>query len=86
MSALPGTGLVGVSTSRKIGNRPTRNRVRRRFREALRLKSECIEPALDYVVVIGVAGKEASVQEMALEAETLLKGLQARWASESECS
>jgi ribonuclease P protein component len=83
---LEGVGLIGVSTSRKIGNRPARNRVRRRFQAALRLKSECIERRLDYVVIIGAAGKDAPMPEVAMELEELLKDLRARWAKEWECS
>ena len=33
----PGTGLFGVATSKKLGEKPPRNRQKRRVREAFRL-------------------------------------------------
>ena len=84
ISALPGKGFIGIATSRKIGTKPARNKVRRRFKEALRLCSDCIETRLDYVVVIGIAGAKASLPELTADARPLLTDLSLRWAKGSE--
>jgi ribonuclease P protein component len=49
----------GFTATRKTGNSVTRNRIRRRLREAARLAGAHARPAHDYVLV----GKSAAVSE-----------------------
>ena len=47
-SGAPG---VGLTVTKKIGNSPERNRIRRRLRAALRACADDLKPQHDYVVV-----------------------------------
>lgn len=49
---LPGTGLVGIATAKKIGGKPRRNFVKRRMRALLAL-GEPWPTDLDGVIVVG---------------------------------
>jgi ribonuclease P protein component len=60
--------------------------VKRRFQEAIRQKKECINSALDYVVVVSLAGAEASLDAAAEETARMISDLNVRWANGSECS
>jgi ribonuclease P protein component len=81
---LPGKGLIGYATSKKIGGKPQRNRAKRRYQEAVRLSKDCIERRLDYVVVVSPAGANAAFHEAKLEVEGLLRKVNARWARDLE--
>jgi ribonuclease P protein component len=86
LTALPGDGLLGIATSKKIGNKPQRNRAKRRFREVLReLRSE-LHPQLDYVVVALPSSTEALLPEINDDVRSLIEDLNKRWAAESESS
>ncbi len=45
---LPG---IGLTVSKKVGNSPERNRVKRRLREAVRSCSDAFRPRHDYVLI-----------------------------------
>jgi ribonuclease P protein component len=83
---LPGSGLIGFATSKKIGSKPQRNRARRRYREALRANWDRINSQLDAVVIISPKAVDATFPQLRSDAAVLLDRIQARWVAESECS
>jgi RNase P protein component len=79
--ALPGSGLVGFATSRQIGNRPRRNRERRRAAEAMRgIASE----GLDLTVTVKPAAREQSLEQLREELRNLVMEVRSRWEGGSE--
>jgi ribonuclease P protein component len=86
LTALPGDGLLGIATSKKIGNKPQRNRAKRRFREVLRELRPELHPKLDYVVVALPSSTEALLPEINDDVRRLIEDLNKRWAAESESS
>lgn len=83
--ALPGTGMAGFATSKKIGSNPRRNRIKRRFRETLR-STDLVRPGFDYVIVI-LPSAEGATQDQIKEDVTRVFGRMAeRWANESASS
>lgn len=84
--ALPGTGLLGVTTAKKIGNRPQRNRAKRRFREAILTQADLADPRLDFVVIVGLDGAQASFDRIQKEVRILFIRAVERWADELESS
>jgi ribonuclease P protein component len=61
--ALPGTGRLGITVSRKVGGAVERNRVKRWIRDCFRRSREKFPGALDMVVVArpGAAGARHEV-------------------------
>lgn len=55
---------VGFSVSKKQGNAVTRNRLKRRFREACRLMPEAFSRGTDYIFIIRDAAKAASPAQL----------------------
>ncbi|WP_420810089.1 ribonuclease P protein component [Fimbriimonas ginsengisoli] len=86
ISALPGTGLLGIATSKKIGGRPERNRARRRFREAVRIQADLAEPRLDFILIVGANGADVPFQRIQEEVRDLFRRAVERWADELESS
>lgn len=84
--ALPGTGQIGWATAKAIGEKPLRNRAKRRFREALRTQDYCIPDNLDFVVMIALSGAKAPFEEIRRDLEAVLGEVTRRWAVESGCS
>jgi len=82
--ALPGTGLIGIATSKKIGTKPQRNRAKRRFREAIRQQPQILNPRLDIVVVVTEAGSGATFDRIREEVKALFGKAIERWAEELE--
>lgn len=78
----PGSGLVGIATAKKIGDRPARNRAKRRVREAVRLLSDPHDLRLDYVVVVSPAAANAPFSQIQEELARLVPGAKERWAEE----
>lgn len=86
MLAAPGQGITGFASSKKIGNRPKRNRALRRMREALRMQPELVERGLDYVIVALEASAEVPHREICEELNALMKKVNERWAERSASS
>ena len=84
--AYPGAGLVGIAISKKIGSKPRRNRLKRRFRAAIDLNSELLDRRLDYVVVVNAEAAEASFDAIETEVRAVFAGVNQRWAAELESS
>lgn len=80
--ALPGSGLVGLATSRTIGAKPRRNKLKRRFREALRSQQEIIEPRLDYILMLLPSAEQSSYTAIREELANVFNKVNERWASE----
>jgi ribonuclease P protein component len=55
---------AGFVVSKRFGNAVKRNRVKRRYREALRSLWPRVEPGYDIVVLPREAGKEVAFQEL----------------------
>jgi ribonuclease P protein component len=85
LNSLPGQGLLGIATSKKIGVTPKRNKVKRRFREAVRLQS-LVAPNLDYVLIVKQDAANAPFERIQIEVRTLFDEAKRRWAEESEFS
>ena len=67
---------VGFTVSKKVGNAVERNRVRRRLREVVRLKSEAVlRPGHDYVLVGRRAALSADFSQLTVEYERALARL-----------
>lgn len=86
IACLPGTGLLGFATSRKLGGKPQRNRQRRRFQAALRLCAEELRPDMDYVVILGPSCAEVPFGRITEEVRDLVARANARWAEPLESS
>jgi ribonuclease P protein component len=86
MAFLPGSGLIGIATSKKIGGKPQRNRVKRRYREALMANQNIIDQSLDAVVIVSPKAANATLPQLRSDVAVLLDRIKARWAAESECS
>lgn len=67
---LPGTGLVGVATAKKLGGKPPRNRQKRRVKEAFRLAGGPL-PDTDVVIVAGERAARRTFEELVAECADL---------------
>ncbi len=70
---------VGYTVSRKVGDAVTRNRVRRRLREIVRLNQELLVTGFDYVIVGSPAAAASSYDALEHELRGLL-GAVREWA------
>lgn len=65
---------VGISVSKKVGKAVTRNKVRRRIREAYRLNvDENVKSGYDIVFIARVASKEAEYKDIEKSINNLIK-------------
>ncbi len=69
---LPGTGLVGIGTSRKIGGKPRRNFVKRRIRAAV-VESQLDLKSLDCVFMVGTRGVSEPYELLSRDVQSALK-------------
>lgn len=68
---------VGFTVSRKVGNAVERNRVRRRLRELVRLRSaDALRPGHDYVLVGRRAALSAAFSELAADYDRAIARLE----------
>lgn len=72
----PGTGLFGVATSKKIGEKPPRNRQKRRVREAFRLAGG-VPSTVDAIVIASERVAALPFETLCEEARDLLGRLDA---------
>ncbi len=84
--AHPGTGLVGIAVAKKIGSKPRRNHVKRRFRAVLSGAHGLLDSRLDYVLVVNAEGATATFSGIDAEVRSLLIKVRDRWESELESS
>lgn len=82
MFSLPGTGLVGVTTSKAIGCRASRNRQVRRARAALNAQGGA-DVNLDIAVLVREGAVGAGWNELKEEIGRLLEETRQRWAEGS---
>ena len=72
-SAEDTTARLGLSVSRRVGNAVTRNRWKRRLREAFRHARGHLPPGLDLVIVVRASGPPAADRHGAVRMERLLR-------------
>lgn len=63
---------LGIKAGRRVGGAVTRSRVRRRLREAFRLKQHDLPAGLDVVCVVRSPAAAASVEDFSRSLETLI--------------
>jgi ribonuclease P protein component len=63
---------VGISVSKRVGGAVVRNRVKRRIREAVRLRLDSILPGWDLLFIVRPAAAEATQEDLAGAVERLL--------------
>lgn len=69
------TNRIGFTVSNKIGNAVTRNRIRRRLKEAYRLREEKIKEGFDLVVVARHKSAESDYHSLENELTEALSSL-----------
>lgn len=77
-----GTGRIGIATSRKIGNRPQRNRQRRVALEIVR-KLGGVPPNLDVILLLQESFAQGDFSEKQLWIETLFQQIRKDSADDS---
>ncbi|MFM9872605.1 MAG: ribonuclease P protein component [Fimbriimonadaceae bacterium] len=83
MYVLSGSGAIGVTTSRKIGCRARRNRVRRRVREIARIQESRLAK-WDSVIVAKASADHAKFETVCNDLGQLIDELERRWEKQSE--
>ena len=86
LHVLPGTGLVGIATSRDIGTKPRRNTQKRRIREAVRTLDAKEWADTDRVILVKTVCAEAEFKEIIDELAALHGEIRGRWAEGSASS
>jgi ribonuclease P protein component len=69
--AEPGGPRIGFTAPKALGNSVARNRLKRRFREAVRLRLDGLEPQWDVVINPRRAGMAAPFEALTREVERL---------------
>jgi len=70
---LPGTGLVGIATSKKLGGKPQRNHVKRQIREIIRPFVGTSNPEWDFIVLVSERASNASFAEIEADIRQLFE-------------
>ena len=74
---------LGLSVSRKVGNAVTRNRIKRRLREAFRLHQHDLPAGYDFVIVVRPHEKLILAEYQKLLAAVMLK-LHTSWQKRTQ--
>lgn len=77
---------MGFATSRAIGNRPQRNRIRRRTQAAFRELSDLLPTGLDLIVQVKSDAPNAGYEELKEQMRHGLEETVRRWEKRSESS
>jgi ribonuclease P protein component len=81
---IKGHGRVGIATSKSLGNKPRRNRQKRRTLEVYRQTHNDQFQQFDWVIVAKPGIRNASIENLKSELETLMNNLVSRWEKELE--
>ena len=84
--AYPGTGLIGIAVSKKIGSHPRRNKLKRRFRDAIFHRRDLPSREFDFVVIVNAVAASVTFERIEEDGRTLFDKIVERWAAESESS
>jgi len=84
--SLSGSEHVGFATSRAIGNRPQRNRVRRRLQSAFRELTPLLPPGLDVIIQAKAEAANATFDGLRIELRQGIEETARRWANRLESS
>lgn len=84
--ALPGQGRIGFATPKAAGSIARRNRIKRRFREALRLMGGAVDTRFDCVISILPSADRAKFEAIRKDLAGVFAKMAERWENESECS
>ncbi len=79
-------GRIGLTVSRKVGNAVTRNRVRRRLREIVRLRPEELSHGWDHVVIAHPEAAVCDTRRLTEELTCLLAQARAWISANASCS
>lgn len=77
---------MGIAVSKKIGSKPRRNKLKRRFRAAIASAPDLLEQRLDFVIVVNAEASEAAFESVEKEVRALFTMVIKRWADELESS
>lgn len=69
---------LGITTSRKVGNAPQRNRIRRWVREFFRRRQAALQPPLDVVVIARSGAADLKFSDVERELANALRLADAR--------
>ncbi|MCB0825088.1 MAG: ribonuclease P protein component [Armatimonadetes bacterium] len=83
--SLPGQGLLGIATSRKLGSRPRRNLFKRRMK-AIATNYGDQMANFDWVVSVKHSAAQATYPDLATELGELITESLRRWEKQSEFS
>ena len=77
---------MGIAVSKKIGSKPRRNRLKRRFRSAISSLPDLLDHRLDFVIVVNAEAIDAPFGHINDEVRALFSKVKQRWAEELEFS
>jgi ribonuclease P protein component len=67
-----GRTRVGITVSSRVGNAVVRNRVRRRIREAMQARLECLAPGFDLLLIARPASARAAWGELSAALDSVV--------------
>ncbi|MBL8087276.1 MAG: ribonuclease P protein component [Chthonomonas sp.] len=83
LMSLPGSGLVGIATSKSIGCHARRNRIKRRAREVARACNLHRYTQFDWVVSVGGDSLRVPLKTLCSEISAMSEKLTSRWEGDS---